>query len=502
MKRLACLGLALAVAVIALATVLTPAGSSQTSTYQVDVIFDNARGLVPGQLVEIAGARVGSISDVTLTPDYKARVEMQIDGRFAPFRADASCSIRPQGLIAENSVLCDPGSPSAPQLVTSGGHHPTVPVTRTTEPVNLTDLFNIWDQPTRERFAVLISELGLAGSAEGQDLNSILLRTNPTLALARRVIGILQRQSAQLASSIDSTGAVVSQLAGRASRVRDFVDRAANVTTVTATHAGNLAAAIHGLPGLLATAQPALIQLDAVARSGTPLLAQLRAAAPGLNRLGVDLVPFARAATPALARIGATLVQGAGVARKAVPVSRVLASYAHQSLPVAQVAGRLFVNLRARGFAESLVSFVYYAAAATARFDSVSHIIPAHVFLSPCGIYSATPTPGCSANYSATAAATRHAASVRRAGAGVPLAPATRPSPVTPAAPSSPAPSTSAPAPQGLQQLQQATQQTIQSLLSRLPPAVQQLLPAGGSGGAGGSSNPDAIQQLLHFLLK
>ena len=42
------------------------------------------RFLIPGQDVKIAGARVGAVIDVQLTPDHKARVEMEVDERFAP----------------------------------------------------------------------------------------------------------------------------------------------------------------------------------------------------------------------------------------------------------------------------------------------------------------------------------------------------------------------------------------------------------------------------------
>src|SRR4051794_39573635 len=157
MKRLA--GIALAFAVLAAgATALFAGGAtaSDSGTYHVDVIFDNARGLLPGQLVQIAGARVGEIDDVSVTKDFKARISASIDSRFAPFRKDATCTIRPEGLIAENYVQCDPGTPDSPELHGTGGVPPTVPVDHTTQPVNLTDLFEIWNVPTRDRLGVLL----------------------------------------------------------------------------------------------------------------------------------------------------------------------------------------------------------------------------------------------------------------------------------------------------------------------------------------------------------
>ena len=53
---------------------------------------------------------------------------------------------------------------------------PKLPVERTTQPVALTDLFEIWNAPTRDRLQILLSTLGIATSARGEDLNAILRR--------------------------------------------------------------------------------------------------------------------------------------------------------------------------------------------------------------------------------------------------------------------------------------------------------------------------------------
>ena len=87
-----------------------------SSSARFDVIFDDARGLIGGQLVKVAGARAGTIQNVTLTPQFKARVEATIDSRFVPFHQDATCTIRPEGLIAENYIDCDPGTADSPVL--------------------------------------------------------------------------------------------------------------------------------------------------------------------------------------------------------------------------------------------------------------------------------------------------------------------------------------------------------------------------------------------------
>ncbi len=402
MRRAPLVLIALACAVAAIAWLA--ARGSGGSTYHVDVVFDDARGLVPGQLLEIAGGRAGTIQAVTLTDGYRrARVALDVDARFAPFRASATCTIRPQGLIAENYVACNPGA-SGPPLGGPHGQAPTVPVTQTTEPVTLTDLFNMWNVPTRDRLGMLLAELGVASAGRGDDINAILRRANPSLALARRTISILLSQRDQLAAALDATRPVVAQLAAHRAQVRGFVAQSARVTTIVAEHRGALEAAVARLPALLSATRPALAQLDAVATQGTPVLEQLQASSPLVIALSADLVPLVDASRPALVKLGGALRRGAAVAPTLVPLTAGLGNYARRSLPTAQLTAQLFANLEQTGFFDQYLGFSYHAAAATARFDGISHILPAHVSFSGCSNYATAPVAGCATSPGASAA--------------------------------------------------------------------------------------------------
>jgi phospholipid/cholesterol/gamma-HCH transport system substrate-binding protein len=399
MRRRALIVAALAVVAAVVVVVVATGGGPGNSGYKVDVVFDNARGLIPGQLVEVAGGRVGEIDSVSVTPDFRARISMTVERRFAPFHRDAQCTIRPQGLIAENYVQCDPGTTAAPPLRATGGHPPTVPVTHTTEPVNLTDLFAIWNVPTRDRLAVLLSQLGVSTAGRGNDLNALLRRANPTLALARRAIEELDGQRRDLLSAVDDTSTTLASLGPHAQGTEQLLRHAAAVLTRTGIHAADLSDATRRLPGMLTAARPALASLDALATSGTPLLAQIHRTVPALLDVTTDTPRLARAARPALAKLGPVLDRGVGVVKRATPLAQALRIYAHQSLPSARLTGRLLSNLTDRGFSASLAHFFYNATLATARFDSTSHILPAHIGLSQCAQYSATPEPGCGATY-------------------------------------------------------------------------------------------------------
>ncbi|GAC1440862.1 MAG: hypothetical protein NVSMB51_20640 [Solirubrobacteraceae bacterium] len=398
MRRLLLGALWLAAAVTA-GLVLAGGRADGSSAYEVDAIFDTAKGIIPGQLVKIAGARVGTVKDVSLTADFKARIEMSIDRRFAPFHSDAGCAIKPEGLIAENFVDCSPGTPAGRLLDAQGGHAPTVPVSRNSEPVALTDLFNIWNTPTADRLRVLINEFGGGLAGRGEDLNALIHRANPSLTVARRAIALVNRQRAQLQRIVANTDPVVAQLAARSRQVQRFIDNAAAVTRTTAAHAGPLAAAIQRLPPLLAAARPALGALNALTRDGAPLLANLRDAAGPLNRLTSDVHPFAGAAIPALQQLAPALGATTVTLRDGAPLVGRLRTFAREANPIGQSLNELLINLRDRGGVEGLLTFLYNSAAASSRYDSISHLIPSHVLINNCTNYSVTPVDGCSAHF-------------------------------------------------------------------------------------------------------
>lgn len=404
MKRIAVVAVVLVAVVGAVVYITGHHNTSATPKYRVDAVFDDARGLVPGQIVKVAGAKVGQITEVKLTRRYEADVQLEVDSRFSPFHADAACTIRPEGLIAENYVQCDPGTQDRPELKGNGDRPPTIPSSRNTEPVNITDLFNIFGTPTRERFTVLTNELGIALAGRGDDLNAIIRRANPALASTRKALETVNGQRTQLATLITASDRLVAGLAQRTPRLKTFLDRSVAVSERVAEHRGALGQTVHRLPPLLAESRMALRRLDTVASSGTPLLDALRRAAPDLNRVTRDLPAFARAAPAASGGLGRALSVGTPAVRRLAPAVRVLRSYAERSLPNALDTGKLAANLRDQGFFESFLQILYYGASAGARFDDTSHILPVRPILSSCDAYSETPVAGCSAKFSATGA--------------------------------------------------------------------------------------------------
>jgi virulence factor Mce-like protein len=375
-RRLAPSIVLLAAAAIA-AVVVVIATETSSSRYRVAAIFDTANGMVSGQQVKIAGAVVGTVDSVELragADGFKARIVMSVDHRFAPFRADAGCTILPEGLISENFVSCTPGRAPAPLPAGTGGL-PTVPLAQTTVPFSLQDVLNVLSLPTDQRLSILISELGIGTAGRGQDINALLRRANPALQQSQRVLAIVDAQRAQLATAVAQTDQVLGSLAQRSTAVREFVDRAATVAQTTAAHSRAVSQAVARFPAMLAAVRPGLRALDRAATNATPLLGELRAAAPGLTQLTTTLPAFSRAGIPALRTLGAAAAAGRPAVRDAVGVvSRVRAVTGPLGALGSQL-NQLLLSLRGDGGIEGLLRLTYTFATNTALYDNVSHII-------------------------------------------------------------------------------------------------------------------------------
>ena len=124
------------------------------------------------------------------------------------------------------------------------------------------------------------------------------------------MLSILDDQNLQIGDAVTQTRAVIGQLAARAQGVRGFVDHAATVTSTLAAHQAALAEGVARLPRLLGLLRTNLAPVDRLARDGGPLLADLRATAPGLTELTSTLPAFTRAGLPALTALGRTAGRG------------------------------------------------------------------------------------------------------------------------------------------------------------------------------------------------
>jgi virulence factor Mce-like protein len=401
MKRSLALLLVAAVGTV----VLVGAGGRGYSGYSVAAVFSNASGLIPGQNVEIAGAVVGQVKSIRLTPDHRARVEMEVKTGFAPFRSNAACDIKPQSLIGEKFVECDPGSPDAKQRPERDGT-PTVPLARTHAPVDIDLVFAALREPYVNRLSLIVNELGTGLAGRPHDLQQAIKRAAPALQESDRVLRIVNSDRALLGRLIDRTDTVLARVAPRSADVTRFVDRASRVGQTVAQRRDSLGAAIDRLPPLLGQLEPSARNLAGAVRDARPVVQQLQQATPSLRALFSDLAPLTKAGRPALTALSSASDEGRRAVAAARPVATRLRAAATLIPHVSEVGTAVLNSLRATGAVERINEFAWLGAASMARFDTTSHIVPSYqIAAGDCNLYATTPVAGCSAHWAGSAAA-------------------------------------------------------------------------------------------------
>jgi len=394
---------------VVVALALTACGSSD-DRYLVRAIFDNAVNVIPGEDVKIAGVKVGTIDALHVVDNKHAAVILNIETPgFQDFRADASCTIQAQSLIGEKFVACTPTQvrrtakppPPAPVIPEGkpGAGQRLVPLRNTSSPVDPDLINNIMRQPGPQRFTVILNELGIALGARGEDLREAVRRADPALAQTDKVLAILASQNETLTQLAQDSDAALAPLARERRHLTGAIRSSGAVAQATARQREAMAENLRRFPAFLRELIPTTDRLGALADAGTPLMASLDHAAPGLNTFASSLKPFAEALGPWFDSLGETANAGTTAVVEGKPAIDALTALAKNSAPTLTKLGSFLGNLRYAGGIENFLDLIYNTANATNSFDSISHNLRGTLIVTPCATYAITPSGACNANF-------------------------------------------------------------------------------------------------------
>jgi ABC-type transporter Mla subunit MlaD len=418
------LGAAVLLAVVLLATAAGGSGGG----YTVRAIFDDADNVISGEDVKIDGVKVGTIGSVTPTPAGKAAVTLNIDNPgFQDFRADASCTIKPQALIGEKFVDCLPtqprpeGAPLPPPLRQipagrEGAGEWLLPVANTSSPVDVDLLQDINRLPVRQRLAIIINELGAGFAGRGSDLNAVLRRSNPALRELDKVLGILAAENKVLGNLAVEGDRALIPIARDRRQFAEFWAQSNTVATATARHRGALAQNLALFPVFLRELGPALKRVGQLADQTTPVFTDLGVAAPGINQLFQS--------TPALAGSATQFTKSFGQAGQKIgpalvasePLLKQLETLGGATKPFASNFSALLSSVRSTGGLERLLDLIFLGTNSANGYNSLGHFVRAAAVGKTCVGYQITPQSGCSANFISGSGAAAQASGVSSAG--------------------------------------------------------------------------------------
>jgi virulence factor Mce-like protein len=275
------------------------------ATYTVQ--FDNAFGLVEGGDFRVGGVTAGATKSFEIKeekgkrPVAEAEVTVRERG-FGDFYANASCDIKPQSLIGEYYVDCQPGDKSAKKLPTDGSG--VIPVQNTTSTVPQDLVNNVLRTPYRDRLRLIISSLGAGLAGRPKDLQTVLRRAHPGLRETTKTLRILGDQNATIERFIADSDRVVASLENNKKDVVRWVRETGRTADITATRRAALTQNFRKLPAFLDELKPTMARLADLTDAQRPLLTDLQRAAPDLTRFFNRLGPFAESSRPAVRSLG------------------------------------------------------------------------------------------------------------------------------------------------------------------------------------------------------
>jgi phospholipid/cholesterol/gamma-HCH transport system substrate-binding protein len=392
------------VAALVVVVLLATAAGGSNGGYSVRAIFDDAGNLIPGENVKIDGVKVGTVSSVTPTPEAKAAVVMKIENPgFKDFRADASCTIRPQALIGEKYVDCLPtqprveGTPLPPPLhKIPSGHEGAgqylLPVQGTSSPVDVDLLGDIDRLPERERFTIILNELGAGLAGRGSDLSAVVQRANPALRELDKVLQILANENHVLAKLAVDSDKALAPFARVSGRVADFIVQANTVQQATAATRGSLARNLALFPPFLERLGPALERVQHFAEQTTPTFSALKVAAPGLDKAFTSLPAFSSSSEKFFESTGQTAKISGPALNAFRPLLKKLGALGSAAVPFTKNFAELFESLRQTGGLERIMDFIFLSTGSANGYDALGHFLRVEAAGNTCQGYAVTPS--------------------------------------------------------------------------------------------------------------
>src|SRR5205823_9385268 len=164
-----------------------------------------------------------------------AQVSIQVNKQgFGQFHSDAFCQSRPQSLIGEYFLDCNPGTSG--KVLKPGS---TIPVSHTQSTIPADLVQNIMRLPYRQRFSFIINELGAAVASRSDDLQSALHRAVPALTQTDNLLNLLANDAHTIQHLNVNADAVITALANDKGDVQRFIDEANKAASESASPAAN-----------------------------------------------------------------------------------------------------------------------------------------------------------------------------------------------------------------------------------------------------------------------
>jgi phospholipid/cholesterol/gamma-HCH transport system substrate-binding protein len=277
--RVAALAAVIAAAVL-VAVMLFGGGSD----YTVKAQFINAGQLVKGNPVQTGGVPIGSVKSIDITDGGRAVIEFSVDDDHSPLPEGTHVTIRQfsQSGIANRYIdlTFPPAAESKGRTLPDGAY---IGEDKTTTAVDLDELFNTLDPPTRKALQGFFKGQARQFAGAGKQANVGFHYLNPALSTSSRFFNELSKDTPALERFLVDSSSLVTNLAEKRDQLSSLISNLSTTTTALASQKQALADSITELPPFMRRANSTFVNLRATLDDLDPLV---QASKPVAVRLG------------------------------------------------------------------------------------------------------------------------------------------------------------------------------------------------------------------------
>lgn len=257
--------------------------------------------LVRGDQVQVGGVPVGSVTDIQLTHDFKARVTIHVDSSLTPLHEGTISEIRVPSLtgVANRYVALTPGPNNRPALPSGA----TLRASEAREAVDLDQLFNTFNPKTRKGLQQFIQGSAEQYAGAGPALGKATEYFAPAFAATDHFFSELTSDQGTFTDFLVESAKALTTIAARKEALTDLVEHAGQTFQAIGSEQSSLSRGLRELPVTLNRGNEVFAQVPPTLASLTRLINAQRPNTQALTTLFAKLTPLVTIAAPVVGNL-------------------------------------------------------------------------------------------------------------------------------------------------------------------------------------------------------
>jgi phospholipid/cholesterol/gamma-HCH transport system substrate-binding protein len=266
------------------------------ATYRLE--FKEADQLVRGDQVQVGGVPVGSVTNIELTHDFKARITIHVEGSLVPLHEGTVAQVRVPSLttVASRYIQLSPGPNNNPAIPAGA----TLPASATREVTDLDELFNTLNPKTRKGLQGFIQGTAEQYVGQSRTFGESTELFPAFLTSTGHFFSELSHEQSVFTNFLVETAKAVTTIAARKEQLADVIENQNKAFAAIGAEQTQLAHGLKQLPVTLHQGNRTFSELPSSLAALTKFVEASRPTTKPLTTLLERLRPLLDTATPAV----------------------------------------------------------------------------------------------------------------------------------------------------------------------------------------------------------